>query len=44
MSDLNVVCLIGRITKNAELGIAGNDTPYCAFSIATRRSRQVDGE
>jgi single-strand DNA-binding protein len=21
-----------------------NDTPYCAFSIATRRSRQADGE
>jgi single-strand DNA-binding protein len=44
MSDLNVVCLIGRLTKNAELGIAGNDTFYCAFSIATRRSRQADEE
>jgi single-strand DNA-binding protein len=44
MSDLNVVCLIGRLTNNAELGVAGNNTPYCAFSIATRRSRQVDGE
>jgi single-strand DNA-binding protein len=44
MSDLNVVCLIGRLTRNAELGIAGNDTFYCAFSIATRRFRQADGE
>jgi single-strand DNA-binding protein len=33
-----------KAPKNAELGIAGNDTPYCAFSIAARRSRQVDGE
>ncbi|MDR0388084.1 MAG: single-stranded DNA-binding protein [Treponema sp.] len=44
MSDLNIVCLIGRLTKNAELGIAGNNTPYWAFSIATRRSRLADGE
>jgi single-strand DNA-binding protein len=44
MSDLNIVCLIGRLTRNAELGIAGNETPYCAFSIATRRSRHADGE
>jgi single-strand DNA-binding protein len=27
-----------------ELGRTGNDTPYCAFSIATHWSRQVDGE
>jgi single-strand DNA-binding protein len=44
MSDLNIVCLIGRVTKNAELGMAGNAMPFCAFSIATHRSRQVDGE
>ena len=44
MSDLNVVCLIGRLTKNAELGIAGNNSPYCAFSIAVHLFRQVDGE
>jgi single-strand DNA-binding protein len=44
MSDLNIICLIGRVTKNAELGITGNNTPSCAFSIAVHRSRQVDGE
>jgi single-stranded DNA-binding protein len=45
MSDLTAVCLIGRLTKDAELGIAGKNRPYRAFSIATRRrSRQVDGE
>jgi single-strand DNA-binding protein len=44
MSDLNVVCLIGRLTRDAELGIAGNDAPYFAFSIATRRSRITGGE
>jgi single-strand DNA-binding protein len=44
MSDLNVVCLIGRLTGDAELGITGNNTPYCAFSVATRRSRITDGE
>jgi single-stranded DNA-binding protein len=44
MSDLNIVCLIGRVTKNAELGMTGNSTPFCDFSIATHRSRLVGGE
>jgi single-strand DNA-binding protein len=44
MSDLNVVCLVGRLTKNAELGVTGNNTPFCAFSIATHVSRLMDGE
>jgi single-strand DNA-binding protein len=49
MSDLNVVCLVGRLpsrwlAKNAELGITGNNTPFCAFSIATHVSRLTDGE
>jgi single-strand DNA-binding protein len=44
MSDLNVVCLVGRVIKNAVSGVSGNDTPFWAFSIAVHRSRQVDGE
>jgi single-strand DNA-binding protein len=44
MSDLNIVCLIGRLTKDVELGVTGNNTPYCAFSIATHFSRLIDGE
>jgi single-strand DNA-binding protein len=44
MSDLNVVCLIGRLTKNAESGVTGNNTPYCDVSLAVHRSRQADGE
>jgi single-strand DNA-binding protein len=44
MSELNIVCLIGRLTKNAELGVTGNNTPFCAFSIATHFSRLTDGE
>jgi single-strand DNA-binding protein len=44
MSDLNVVCLVGRIIKNAASGVSGNDTPFWAFSIAVHRSRQIDGE
>jgi single stranded DNA-binding protein len=26
------------------LGVTGNNTPFCAFSIATHRSRLTDGE
>jgi single-strand DNA-binding protein len=54
MSDLNVVCLVGRLpsrwlpsrwlARNAELGVAGNNTPFCAFSVATHVSRLTDGE
>jgi single-stranded DNA-binding protein len=49
MSGFNIVCLIGRRSslkapKNAELGVTGNNTPFCDFSIAACRSRLTDGK
>jgi single stranded DNA-binding protein len=34
MSDLNVVCLIGRLTRDPELKYGATGTPICKMSLA----------
>lgn len=38
--DLNVVSIVGRLTRNSELRIANNGTPVSNFSIAVNRRRK----
>lgn len=38
--DLNVVSIIGRLTKDSEFRIANNGTPVSNFSIAVNRRRR----
>jgi single-strand DNA-binding protein len=34
MSDMNSVCIIGRLTRDPELKYSSSGTPFCKFSIA----------
>lgn len=43
-SDLNVVCLIGNLTKDPELRHTSGGTAVCALRIAVNTRAQVDGE
>jgi single-strand DNA-binding protein len=42
MPDLNLIVLIGRLTRDAELKYTGGGTPVCKFSIAVNRRRKVN--
>ncbi|MCE1207309.1 MAG: single-stranded DNA-binding protein [Spirochaetia bacterium] len=44
MRDINVVVLVGRLTRDAELKYAKNGTAIVHFSIAVNRSRKQDDE
>ena len=44
MSDLNVTCLSGRLTKNVELRHTPGGTPVSDLSIASNRTWSKDGE
>lgn len=37
MSDINVVCVAGRLTKDSELRFTSNGTPVAKFSLAVNR-------
>ena len=38
MSDTNIVCIKGRLTKSAELKYTQNQKPFVSFSIAVNES------
>jgi single-strand DNA-binding protein len=42
MSDLNVVTLVGRVTKDAELRVTPGGMNILNFCIATNRAKKVD--
>lgn len=42
-ADLNVVCIVGRLTKDPDLRYANNGTPILNMSIAVNSSRK-DGD
>ena len=41
MNDINVVTLIGRLTRDAELKYTNSGTAICKFSIAVNKSKKV---
>jgi single-strand DNA-binding protein len=44
MSDINVVVLIGRLTRDSELKYTKSGMPLSRFSIAVNRSRKQDDQ
>ena len=40
MKDLNLVAVIGRLTRDSEMKFAGNNQAVCKFSVAVNRSRK----
>jgi single-strand DNA-binding protein len=42
MSDLNNVCLIGRVTRNVEIQYTAKRSPIYCFSITNNRNKQVN--
>ncbi|MBN8219145.1 MAG: single-stranded DNA-binding protein [Spirochaetes bacterium] len=38
--DLNVIMIVGRLTRDPELSYTQNNTPMCRFSIANNRGNQ----
>ena len=43
-TDLNLVMLLGRLTRDPELKQTGSGTSYCRFSIANNRNYTQGGE
>jgi single-strand DNA-binding protein len=44
MTDLNVVVMTGRLTRDAELKYTAGGTPVTKFSIAVNRRRKVNDQ
>ncbi len=44
MSDINVIVLIGRLTRDSELKYTPSGLPICRFSIAVNRSKKQDDQ
>jgi single-strand DNA-binding protein len=44
MSDLNSVCLVGRITRDVEKHYTARERPVYCFSIASNRQRIINKE
>jgi len=44
MSDINVVVLVGRLTRDSELKYTKSGTPIARFSLAINRSRKQDDQ
>ncbi|TXT47016.1 MAG: single-strand DNA-binding protein [Spirochaetes bacterium] len=44
MTDINVVVLMGRLTRDAELKYTKSGLPVARFSIAVKRSRKQDDQ
>jgi single-strand DNA-binding protein len=44
MIDLNLVVLIGRLTRDAELKYTTGGTAVCKFSVAVNRRRKVNDQ
>lgn len=44
MSDMNVVCLCGRLTKDPELRITQSGQGVCSFTVACNRNKRQDEE
>lgn len=42
MADINLVVLVGRLTRDAELKYTNTGTPICRLSLAVNRRRKVD--
>lgn len=42
MSDLNSLCLMGRVTRDAEMKVTAGGTKICEFSIASNHSVKTD--
>ena len=42
--DTNIVVLVGRLTKNAELSYANNGAAICKLSLAINLRKKVGGE
>ena len=40
MRDVNIVVLVGRLTRDAELKYTNSGQPICRFSVAVNRSRK----
>ena len=40
MRDVNIVVLVGRLTRDAELKYTNSGMPICRFSVAVNRSRK----
>jgi len=40
MKDVNIVVLVGRLTRDAELKYTNSGMPICRFSVAVNRSRK----
>ena len=40
MRDVNIVVLVGRLTRDAELKYTNSGQPICRFSLAVNRSRK----
>lgn len=44
MTDVNCVCLVGRLVRDAEIAYTANGTANARFALAVSRSKKVDGE
>ena len=44
MTDLNSVCLVGRLVRDAEIAYTAGGTANARFALAVSRSKKVDGE
>jgi len=44
MTDLNVVFVVGRLVRNAELKFSSTGMAVCEFSIAVNRGKKVNEE
>jgi len=44
VSDINVVVLVGRLTRDSELKYTPSGLPICRFSIAVNRSKKQDDQ
>ena len=44
MSDMNVVCLVGRLTKDPEVRKTPAGKSVCSFTVACNRPKGKDGE
>lgn len=44
MSDINIVCIVGRLTRKPDLKYTPKNTPISTFSIANNKIRYSNGE
>ena len=44
MTDVNCVCLVGRLVRDAEIANTANGTANARFALAVNRAKKVDGD